>query len=67
MRQKGTDWQPIVNQRCGDDQPGGEGFGNPAVPLQDPWLCVTRFLWLCPWRKCAPAAKQRRNLRITLL
>jgi hypothetical protein len=25
-------------------------FGNPAVLFgQDPWLCVTRSLWLCPF------------------
>jgi hypothetical protein len=24
-------------------------FGNPAVHFQDPWLCVTRLLWLCPF------------------
>ncbi len=25
-------------------------FGNPAILLgQDPWLCVTRLLWFCPF------------------
>jgi hypothetical protein len=24
-------------------------FGNPAILGQDPWLCVTRLLWLCPF------------------
>jgi hypothetical protein len=25
-------------------------FGNPAILLgQDPWLCVTRSLWFCPF------------------
>jgi hypothetical protein len=25
-------------------------FGNPAILLgQDPWLCVTRLLWICPF------------------
>jgi hypothetical protein len=25
-------------------------FGNPAILLgKDPWLCVTRLLWLCPF------------------
>jgi hypothetical protein len=25
-------------------------FGNPAILLgQDPWLCVAKLLWLCPF------------------
>ncbi len=26
-------------------------FGGPAVHSLDPWLCVTKLLWLCPYRR----------------